>query len=55
MLWYVMLRYTPVRHLDLWVRYGSKAFDGQTSISSGQQEIAGDRDNDVKLAARYTF
>jgi hypothetical protein len=55
MLWYVMLRYTPVRHLDLWVRYGSKVFDGQTSISSGQQEIAGDRDNDVKLAARYTF
>jgi len=55
MLWYAMIRYSPARHLDLWVRYGSKVFDGQTSISSGLQEIAGDRDNDLKLAARYTF
>ncbi len=55
MLWYAMLRYSPARHLDLWVRYGSAVFDGQNNISSGLQEISGDRDNDLKLAARYIF
>ena len=55
MLWYAMIRYSPARHLDLWLRYGSRVFDGQTSISSSLQEISGDRDNDLKFAARYTF
>lgn len=55
MRWYAMLRYTPARHLDVWVRYGAWVYNGQDRISSGLQEIAGDRRSDLKVQLRLQF
>lgn len=55
MRWYAMARVTPLRGLDLWVRYGAWLYQDQTSISSGLQEVAGDVRSDIKLQLRYKF
>lgn len=55
MRWYAMVRYAPVRHVDVWVRYGDWIYNGQTSISSGLQEISGDQRSDLKMQVRLQF
>jgi hypothetical protein len=55
MRWYAMVRYSPVRRVDLWVRYGAWIFNDQDRISSGLQEIAGDRRSDLKIQVRVQF
>lgn len=55
MRWYAMARLTPMRGLDLWVRYGAWIYQDQTSIGSGLQEIAGNVRSDLKVQLRYRF
>ncbi|MBL7963996.1 MAG: helix-hairpin-helix domain-containing protein [Flavobacteriales bacterium] len=52
MRWYAMVRLTPQRRVDLWVRYGSWIFNDQNVISSGLQEINGNVRSDVKVQLR---
>ncbi|HEY0976276.1 MAG TPA: helix-hairpin-helix domain-containing protein [Flavobacteriales bacterium] len=55
MRYYAMVRYTPLRGLDLWVRYGAWLFNDQQAIGSGLQEISGDRRSDLKVQVRLQF
>lgn len=52
MRYYAMVRYTPLRRVDLWVRYGAWIFNDQDRISSGLQETSGNRKSDVKVEVR---
>ncbi len=53
--WYGMVRLTPLRRVDMWLRYGAWIYQDQTSISSGLQEIPGNVRSDVKLQMRWRF
>ncbi|MCB0791741.1 MAG: hypothetical protein H6595_08815 [Flavobacteriales bacterium] len=55
MRWYAMLRLTPLRRVDLWLRYGAWIYNGQDRISSGLQEISGPMKSDVKVQVRVRF
>jgi hypothetical protein len=55
MLWYFMVRYSPARHLQLWVRYGATIYNDRYVISSGLQEIADDHRSTLKMELRYLF
>ncbi|MBS1570410.1 MAG: helix-hairpin-helix domain-containing protein [Bacteroidetes bacterium] len=55
MKWYGMLRWTVVRHLDIWARYGITMYTDRDVISSGLQQIAGPNQSDLKMELRYTF
>ena len=53
--WYGMARITPLRRVDVWVRYGAWIYRDQTSISSGLQEINGNVRSDLKVQVRWLF
>lgn len=53
--WYGMARITPLRRVDVWIRYGAWVFRDQTVISSGLQEIAGNMRSDLKAQVRIQF
>jgi hypothetical protein len=53
--WYGMARITPLRRVDVWVRYGAWIYRDQTSISSGLQEINGNVRSDLKAQVRWLF
>ncbi len=53
--WYGMARFTPLRRVDVWIRYGAWIFRDQTSISSGLQEINGNMRSDLKAQVRVMF
>ena len=55
MRWYAMLRLKPLRRVDVWLRYGAWLYNDQDRISSGLQEIAGDRRSDLKMQVRVRF
>lgn len=52
---YAMLRITPLRRVDIWLRYGAWIYNDQTVISSGLQEIPGNTRSDLKLQLRWKF
>ena len=37
---YVLIRYTLLRKIDIWARYGTSVFANRQSIGSGAEEIA---------------
>ena len=53
--WYAMARVTPLRRVDVWLRYGAFIYQDQTVISSGLQEVSGNIRSDVKLQVRWIF
>jgi Helix-hairpin-helix motif len=53
--WYAMARLTPLRRVDVWLRYGAWIYRDQTVISSGLQEIPGNVRSDLKLQVRWQF
>jgi hypothetical protein len=53
--WYAMVRATPTRRVDIWLRYGAWIYRDQTVISSGLQEIPGNIRSDIKVQARWRF
>ncbi|NUQ14480.1 MAG: hypothetical protein HUU33_04060 [Flavobacteriales bacterium] len=55
MRWYAMLRLTPLRRVDLWLRYGAFILQDTDRIGSGLQEIAGPMRSDVKVQVRVRF
>ena len=52
---YAMLRITPLRRVDIWLRYGAWIYNDQSVISSGLQEIPGNTRSDLKLQLRWKF
>ena len=53
--WYGMARLTPLRRVDVWIRYGAWIYRDQTAISSGLQEVNGPVRSDLKVQLRYQF
>jgi hypothetical protein len=52
---YLLLRYSFLRHCDLWVRYGTFLYADRTSLSSGAEEIKGNRRSDITVQLRISF
>jgi hypothetical protein len=55
MRWYAMFKYSPVRYLDLWVRVAQTVFTDREVISSGLDEIPGNRRTEVKFQVRVKW
>lgn len=53
--YYAMVRWTPVRRVDVWLRYGAWIYNGQDRTGSGLDESDGARKSDVKLEVRVKF
>jgi hypothetical protein len=52
---YLMARWKASRNLSFWIRYGDRLFLDRKVISSGNMEIEGNRQSDLKLQMRYRF
>jgi hypothetical protein len=53
--WYAMARLSPLRGVDVWLRYGAFIYQDQDVISSGLQEIPGNTRSDLKVQLRWKF
>ncbi len=53
--WYAMARVSPMRRVDVWLRYGAFIYQDQTIIGSGLQEITGNVRSDLKMQVRWIF
>lgn len=52
---YVLLRYSFLRHADLWIRYGVFIYSNRSSIGSGPEEISGSRKSDITVQLRINL
>lgn len=52
---YGNIRYRVTKNIDLWTRYSIIIYRGKEVISSGLDEIQGNKKSDVKLQIRYQF
>lgn len=52
---YAMIRYSFLRHCDLWVRYGVFIYNNRSSIGSGAEEITGSKKTDITVQLRVKF
>jgi hypothetical protein len=52
---YLLLRYSFLRHCDLWVRYGVFLYNNRFIISSGAEQINGSKKSDLVIQLRITF
>lgn len=52
---YLMLRYSFLRRFDLWVRYGQFLYSNRPSLSSGNEQISGNRKSDITVQLRVSF
>lgn len=53
--YYVMVRLTPIKHFDIWLRYSNTTFRGRATVGSGLEESQGPIRSDFRIQARYTF
>src|SRR3989338_7095051 len=52
---YAMVRWSFLRHFDLWVRYGISIFSDRTTQGSGAEEINGNTKTDLTVQLRLKF
>lgn len=52
---YAMIRYSFLKHCDLWLRYGVFIYNNRSSISSGAEEIVGSKKSDLTVQLRIKF
>jgi hypothetical protein len=52
---YALIRYSFLKHCDLWIRYGTFLYADRTSLSSGAEQIKGNRKSDITIQFRVTF
>lgn len=55
MRWYLLLRYTLNKHIDIWARMAQTSYLNQTVISSGLDEINSNHKTELKLEMRLRF
>ncbi len=53
--WYLLLRYTMNKHIDIWARFAQTSYLNQTTISSGLDQINSNHKSEVKLEMRLRF
>jgi hypothetical protein len=52
---YVLLRYSFLRHCDLWIRYGVFLYNNRFVSSSGAEQINGSRKSDLVIQLRISL
>jgi hypothetical protein len=52
---YVLLRYSFWRSCDLWIKYGVFLYENRSSISSGAEQITGNRKSDLLIQLRISI
>lgn len=52
---YAVLKYSPSRWVDIWLRYAEIYYRDKRSIGSGLTEIQGNKKSEIKLQVRFTF
>lgn len=52
---YLMVRYTLLKKVDIWVRYGSTIYSNRKSIGTGSEEIQGSVKSDVSVQIRFNL
>jgi hypothetical protein len=52
---YLNVNYDITRRLTTWFRIAYSKYPGQTSIGSGNDEIAGDQRTDYRVQVQFTF
>jgi hypothetical protein len=52
---YAMIRYSFLKHCDLWVRYGVFIYNNRSSIGSGAEQIQGSKKSDITVQLRVNF
>lgn len=55
MRWYLLLRYTMNKNIDIWARLAQTSYINQTIISSGLDEINSNHKTELKLEMRLRF
>lgn len=53
--YYLMIRYTVVKGVDIWLRYAQTAYANQNAVGSGLDEINGNRRSEIKMQLRLQF
>jgi hypothetical protein len=52
---FAMVKYTPSRGLDIWLKYSLTRYSNKETISSGVYEIAGNRKSEIKMQVLVRF
>jgi hypothetical protein len=52
---YVLIRYSFLKWFDLWIRYGNFLYNNRSMISSGAEQINGNRKSDITVQLRVKF
>lgn len=52
---YALVRWSFLKHFDLWVRYGVSIFSDRKSLGSGAEEIQGNTKTDLTVQLRVKF
>lgn len=55
MRYYMMVKCRATRWMDIWLRYGQFYYPNQSTISSGYDEILGNRKSEIKVQIRLKF
>lgn len=55
MRWYAMVKYSPSRYTDIWVRLAQTIFTDRDVISSGLDEIKGNKRTEIKIQLRLKW
>jgi len=53
--YYLLLQYKLGRHIDIWLRFAQTFYNNKTTISSGLNEINGNRQSEIKAQVRFKF
>lgn len=53
--YFLMLKYSPVKQLDFWIKYSRSVYPHETSVSSGFYEIAGNSRSDIRMQVVLKF
>lgn len=49
---YVLVRYSFLKHCDLWVRYGTFIYNNRDSVGSGAEEVQGSKKSELTVQLR---
>ncbi len=52
---YIVLNYEPTDFLEIWLKYSLSVFENENFVSSGLNEIEGNKNSDVGIQARVKF
>lgn len=55
MRYFLLIRYKPIRSVDVWLKLGSTVYTNKNTVGSGLDEINGNARTDLKIQVRYSF